>query len=93
MGSGMHEEEANCMSSTEERLSSIETTLRFHGEAHKEISDTVKIMDTKLDALLLQQAEKSGEAKAIKRVSALISAAVSLTLTLIVTVAVAYFFK
>lgn len=75
------------MSTTEERLSSIETTLKFHGEAHKEISDNVKSIDSKVDSILLLNAEKTGESKAAKKVAATISALISI----LVSLAIAYF--
>ncbi len=77
--------------STEERLanleaniSSVKTTLEFHGRAHESIASNINSIDSKVDSILLQMAEKIGEAKATKKIAALISATISLAITLII---------
>lgn len=72
------------MKTVEERLASIETTLGFHGRAHEAIDNKVQVIDSKLDTLLLNQAEKSGESKTTKKIAAIVSGAISLGVTLVV---------
>ena len=70
--------------STDERLAGLEssvaainTTLEFHGVAHKEIAADVK-------QILLLNAEKTGEGKAAKKIAATISALVSVLISLVI---------
>lgn len=80
----MQKKEVDSMSTVEERLASIETTLEFHGKSHESIDVKVNLIDSKLDALLISQAEKIGEGKAVKKVAALISGAISILISLLI---------
>lgn len=75
------------LSNLESKVASVQTTLGFHGQAHKDIADNVKAIDVKVDSILLQLAEKTGESKAAKKVAATISALISVLISL----AIAYF--
>ena len=84
MAAGVRQIQIESMKTAEERLASIETTLAFHGKTHSEITEICKNLDSKVDSILIHHAEKTGEAKATKKIAALVSAVISLLVTLVI---------
>lgn len=73
----------------QERERSIETQLAVLNEVWgvhitqcEEIFDQLDSLDTKLDSLLLREAERKGESAATKRISGYVSAVVSLLVSI-----------